>query len=113
MNLKASTNEWALQPTNVSRSTHTPEILGPIPCFPLPSTTADGSLASPYARVSDADKRGPSQAERLTALPRLGSVARPAGGRAFIAGGGDLLRFLPSPTRRRTIVGGLQLPLEP
>jgi DNA repair exonuclease SbcCD nuclease subunit len=51
--------------------------------------TADWQLGKPYARVSDPDKRAQLRRERLSAIARLGHVAREQGA-SFIVVAGDL-----------------------
>ena len=41
--------------------------------------TADWQLGKPYARVTDPDKRAQLRRERLSAIARLGQVAREQG----------------------------------
>ena len=51
--------------------------------------TADWQLGKPYARVTDPDKRAQLRRERLSAIARLGQVAREQGA-SFIVVAGDL-----------------------
>ncbi|CAK6695444.1 DNA repair exonuclease [Synechococcus sp. CBW1107] len=76
--------------------------------------TADWQLGKPYARVSDPDKKALLRRARLSAIERLGAVAREQGA-AFIAVAGDLFDSH-QPTRADvsatcSAIGALELPV--
>lgn len=76
--------------------------------------TADWQLGKPYARVADPDKRARLRQERLSAIGRLGNVAREQSA-AFILVAGDLFDSH-HPTRADvsaacSAIGALELPV--
>lgn len=76
--------------------------------------TADWQIGKPYARVADPDKRARLRQERLSAIGRLGAVAREHGA-AFILVAGDLFDSH-QPTRSDvsaacSAIGALELPV--